>query len=544
MIVRNVVRRNFHRDSVQLMRLSEEAQTLPGVKQAAVVMGTVTNLEILQRMGLLVEEGRQAAESDMLIAVLGDKAEPLESALREIEAMLLRPPPSERQQFYSIEAAVETLGDANLAIVSVPGEYARNIVAGLLDRGVHVHLFSDHVPLEHEIELKKRARDLGLLVLGPGAGTSIINGRAIGFANVVSRGRIGLVAAAGTGLQEVSVLIHRAGQGISQALGVGGGDVQREVGGIMTLKCAEALESDPATDIVVIVSKLPDPEVYKRVVEYIAAKTQKRYVLCFLGPHEFKMPTSAAGRVIQARTLHAAALAAVRLLDPRRYDEVAKRVSMPLSEVLELGEKLGSALEGRQRYLRGLYSGGTLAHEALVLLGETLGDIYSNTPLTERLRLQDPYRSLKHTVVDLGEEDFTAGRAHPMIDPTVRKLRLADEAKDPGVAVVLLDVMLGHGCHPDPAGSMVDAIVGAREAAAADGRPLPILAHVCGTEQDPQPLSEQERKLRQAGAVVLPTNALMVLAGATIAARGRLGEGVVQRVYDRFLQPEGRGSTA
>lgn len=534
--VSNLVKKNFHRDSVRLLHISEEAKKIDGVKDAAVVMGTTTNKEILQKLGLLTDEGRAASESDMILAVMADSESLIEKGLQQIEEMILKPPPAKGRAFYSVDAALQAVPDANLAVVSIPGEHAREVVLKLLDKGLSVHLFSDHVPPEHELELKQYAREKGLLVMGPGAGTSIIGGKAVAFANVVKKGRVGIVAAAGTGLQEVTVLLSEAGLGVSEALGTGGGDVKAKIGGIMMLQSIDALEQDPESSVLVAVSKPPDPEVKKAILEHLAGKTKKQYVTCFIGPDSYDIPAGLRGRVVGTKTLHAAVLEAVRAAEPSRHAEIAKRFSVTQSEMTALANKISKGLGEEQKYVRGLYTGGTFAYESLVILGRMTGDVYSNAPIDPKLKLADSYKSVKDSIVDLGEEEFTVGRAHPMIDPTIRKMRLVEEAKDPEVAVIIMDFMLGYGSHSDPAGAMLGAVSDAKKVAEEGGRVLPMLAHVCGTEQDPQPLSEQVTKLRNAGIEVFPTNALMAIAGALISRKGRMDSSIMEDVYGSFLK--------
>jgi succinyl-CoA synthetase alpha subunit len=529
------VKKNFHRDSVRLLHLSEEAKKIDGIKDAAVVMGTTTNKEILQKLSLLTDEGKAASESDMIFAVMADSQSIIDSAMKQIEEMVLKPPAAKGRSFYSVDAALQAVADANLAIVSIPGEHAREVVLKLLNKGLSVHLFSDHVPPEHELELKQYARERGLLVMGPGSGTSIIGGKAIAFANVVKKGKIGVVAAAGTGLQEVTVLLSEAGLGVSEALGTGGGDVKAKIGGITTLQSIDALEQDPATSTVLLVSKPPDPDVKKRILDHIASKTKKQYVTCFVGPESYAVPANVRGRIKATKTLHAAVLEAIRAVEPDRHTEIAKQFSISQSELTGLASKISEGLGEKQRYIRGLYTGGTFAYEALVILGRMIGDVYSNAPIDPKLKLSDSYKSEKDSIVDLGEEEFTVGRAHPMIDPTIRRMRVVEEAKDPEVAVIIMDVMLGYGSHPDPAGAMLSAVADAQKIAERDGRVLPILARVCGTEQDPQPLSEQTKKLRNAGIEVFPTNALMAIAGALIARKGKISSSIMEDVYGAFL---------
>jgi len=532
----NFVKRNFHRDSVRLLHLSEEAKKIEGVKDAAIVMGTTTNKEILQKLGLLTDEGRVASESDMILAVMVDSQSLMEKARQQIEEMLLKPPPAKGRAFFGVDAALQAVPDANLAVVSIPGDHAREIVLKLLDKGLSVHLFSDHVPPEHELELKQYAKERGLLVMGPGAGTSIIGGKAIAFANVVKKGKIGVVAAAGTGLQEVSVLLSEAGLGISEGLGTGGGDVKSKIGGIMTLQSIEALERDPETSMVVVVSKPPDVDVKRTILDHLVKRTRKQYVTCFLGPESYEIPSSVRARLKGTKTLHAAVIEAIRTAEPARHMEFTKQLTISERELTALADKLVKALREEQRYIRGLYTGGTLAYETLVILGRMIGDVYSNAPLNPALKLAGSFRSVKDSIVDLGEEEFTMGRAHPMIDPTMRKMRLVEEAKDPEVAVIIMDFMLGHGAHSDPAGAMLGAIADANKIAEKDGRALPMLARVCGTEQDPQPLSDQIGKLRGAGIEVLPTNALMAIASALISRKGKIDSSTMEDLFGSYLR--------
>jgi FdrA protein len=533
-IVRNIVKRNFHRDSLQLLRLSEEAKKIDGIRDAAVVMGTPTNKEILTKLSLLTDEGRGASENDMIFAVMAESESQIEKGLRQIEEMVLKPPAAKGgRRFYSFDAALQAVPDANLALVSIPGEYAREIVLKALDKGLSVHLFSDHVPPEHELELKQYAKQKGLLVMGPGAGTAIIGGRAVAFANVVKKGRTGIVAAAGTGLQEVSVLLSEAGLGVSVGLGTGGGDVKAKIGGLMMIQSIDALEQDPQSDTIVVLSKPPDETVKKLMLNHIATRTKKHYVTCFLGPESYEIPASARNRIRGTKTLHAAFLEATRAIEPG--SELAKRFELPSNELIALSNKAGAPLNAKQRYIRGLYTGGTLAYETLIILGKLIGEVFSNAPIDPRLKLDNSYQSMKDSIVDLGEEEFTSGRAHPMIDPTIRKLRLVEEARDPEVAVIMMDIMLGYGSHMDPAGAMLSAIADAKDVAGSDGRKLPMLAHVCGTEQDPQPLSEQVTKLQNVGVHVFATNAQMAIAGALISRRS-IPNATLESVWQDLLR--------
>ena len=536
-IVKNIVKKNMFRDSVQLLHLSEEAKKIEGVLDAAIVMGTDLNKELLQKQGLLAEKGKDATENDMIIAVKAEEKANLDVIINKIEELLTAPMASKEAYYFSIDSAIQHLPGVNLALISVPGQYAKEVVIPFLNKGIHVHLFSDHVPLEDEIELKRMAAEKGLLVMGPEAGTSIINGVAIAFANVVNRGPIGVVAAAGTGLQEVSVLISRAGTGITQGIGVGGRDVKTAVGGIMTLLSLRAFEADPDTEIITVVSKPPSPDVQKKIVDFIAQQGRKKYVTCFIGGEPYEIPSKAKGRLIQTRTLHAAALEAVKFVSNELYSKAKENLFLPPEKILEIIENEISRLKEDQRYIRGLFTGGTLTYESMVIFKELIGDVWSNSPLNKDYLLPDSWKSYEHSVVDLGEEEFTAGRAHPMIDPTIRLKRIIDEAKDSEVAVIMMDFVLGYGSHSDPAGAHLDTIRKAKDIAAKRGHHLTILAHVVGTDEDPQKVREQEDKLRKAGVLVLPTNALMAMTAAMIATR-RSEKSVLDQFFNKFLKGE------
>jgi len=524
--VRNVVKPNLYRDSVQLLHLSEEAKRIDAIEDVAVVMGTTTNKQILDKLGLLTEDGRRASENDMILAFKIASPKLADDALQRLEQIILRPPRTDQKTF-NLDEGLEALPDADFAIVSLPGESAKEVTMKLLGKGIHVHLFSDHVPPEHELELKTFARERGLLVMGPGAGTSIVAGKAIAFANVVKTGSVGIVAAAGTGLQEVSVLLSQAGIGISQAIGTGGGDVKSRIGGITMLQCIEALEQDANTSAVLVVSKPPDDDVLDSIIGRLVESTRKPYVTCFVGAKEYALPNEIRRRVRQVRTLHGAVAEIIRVTN---HNEV--RLGIDKDELRSLAVKAADGLTGKQKYVRGLYTGGTLAYETLVILQSLLTNVYSNVQLDQTFKLPVAAGSIGDSVVDLGEQEFTQGRAHPMIDPTIRKIRLVDEAKDPEVAVILMDFVLGYGSNKDPVGVMLEAIGEAVETARRDGRKLPIFAHVCGTEEDPQKLSKQTKMLRDVGVVTFQTNALMALGSAIASRKGMITSAVVDEVWN------------
>jgi FdrA protein len=503
--------RNLYRDSVSLMQLSAKIGALAGVKQASAVMATAGNLALLQDAGLIAATVAPSP-NDLLVALEGDDEAALAEALAAAEGELSRAPGAradggpQRMPPKSLEMALTEVPAANLALISTPGDYAAAEAMKALRLGLNVMLFSDNVALEDEIRLKRYAREHDLMVMGPDCGTAILNGVPLGFANAVRRGEIGAVAASGTGLQQVTCLIDRWGQGISQAIGTGGHDLSARVGGITMLQGLNALAADPATRVVVLISKPPDPEIAARVLA-AAEAAAKPIVVNFLGadPSTVRRPN-----VHPVRTLEDAASLAVALAGGRRPEADTEPTTAAIAQ-----------LAPGQRYVRGLYSGGTFCYEALLLLSEALGPVASNTPLDPACRLADVWRSEGHTAIDLGDDVFTRGRPHPMIDQTLRIERLQKEAADPEVAVIVFDVVLGYGAHPDPAAELGPAIRSARDVAASAGREIAFVGSVCGTAADPQDLGRQEAALREAGVLLAESNAQAVRLAARITAGGR-----------------------
>ncbi|MGE5141217.1 MAG: acyl-CoA synthetase FdrA [Rudaea sp.] len=508
MVVRALVKRGEYRDSVALMLLAGDLKSSLDLIDASATMATPANKAILSQAGLVGPEAETAGPNDLLIAVRARDQAAADQAIRRAEQLLARPsgptgPSDAAYRPRSVRSAARMAPAANLAVISVPGEYAAAQAWDALRAGLHVLLFSDHVALEDEIALKGYAREHGLLVMGPGAGTAIINGIGLGFANDVPRGPVGIVAAAGTGLQEASTLLAQAGVGISQAIGVGGRDVSEAVGGVMMLEGLRALHADPETRVLLIVSKLPDPSVLEKVVHQ-ARQLTKPVVLAIMGASS--QPDSPPG-VFFASDLREAAAVASALATGKSVKAARRRLQEEDRAIRARGRSLRRRLTSRQRYLRGLYSGGTLCEETMRLWQEPLGPIWSNAPLDPRYRLPDSTKSKRHTVIDLGEEEFTIGRPHPMIDNSERVRRLLQEARDPSVAAIVLDVVLGYGAHRDPASELGPAIAEAKAIASKRGRQLIFIASVTGTEGDPQGLPRQRDALKKAGAIVMASNA-------------------------------------
>jgi succinyl-CoA synthetase alpha subunit len=499
-------RKNFYKDSVALMRISQTVAGSPGLARVSLLMGTPANKDILGQAGLLVAELAGAAPADLMILVEGEPGA-LAPALEAIEAALAGGDAKASAGAVeiaprSIAMGQERLAGATLVQVSVPGPYAAAEALKALKRGLHVFLFSDNVPLAEEQAVKRLAAKRGLLVMGPDCGTAIIAGVPLGFANAVRRGAIGVVGASGTGMQEVTCRIHQLGEGISHAIGTGSRDVYDEIGGTTLLAGLELLARDPATRVIVIVSKPPATSVAERALAAVR-KSGKPAAVLFLGAD---LP--AGGNVHPVATLEQAAATAVALA---RGTPAAPAVSAAPAGFAAAVAKLAPS----QKFLRGLYSGGTYCTEAQLVWRSAGVTAWSNAPLDKRLALPHHAASREHTAIDLGADEFTVGRPHPMIDLAARLERLAAEARDPAVAAIVLDVVLGYGAHADPAGALAPAVRAARAGAAKDGRALLVLGFLCGTEEDPQRLSSQTAQLAESGMVLAPGST----AAAALAAR-------------------------
>ena len=502
MTIKTLIKKSEYHDSVTLMLVARELGKFPGVVDVGVIMGTEANKALLNEAGLLTADCDSATPNDLVI-VVSAAADVAEAALLEADRLLKQKRSSDEGAEFrpkTLRGAVKANPKVNVAVISVAGRYAADEAWDALRRGLHVLLFSDNVSLEDEIALKQYARDHGLLLMGPGAGTTILNGVALGFANVVPSGPVGIVSAAGTGLQEVSTLLAKSGFGITQGIGTGGRDLKEDVGGIMMLEGLKALQADPATKVIALVSKPPSPGVAEAILDQVA-QSDMPTIIGFMGanPDQFRaIPNATMARTLQETALLAAKAAGVNI-------DVAQISAAEEAALKAQAAELRSKLKPDQKYLRGLFSGGTLCYESQVIWRDWLKDpVLSNAPLTHDHKLADSLRSVKHTCVDLGEEEFTVGRPHPMIDNDLRIRRLLQEARDPEVAVITLDVVIGYGAHPDPASELGPAI---RQAKQLLDRELIVVASVTGTEQDPQRLSAQVAALKSAGVIVCDSNA-------------------------------------
>ncbi len=479
----NDVRRGYYADSVALMRLSQTITRVPGVQDAALMMGTPANIDILADANLLTDAGRQADGGDLIIAVRADDVDAANTAMAEAAGFLAQSRTGEGSarawRPKTIRAAVNAMQDANLALISVPGDFAIAEARKAIRRGLDAMIFSDNVAVADEAALKREAQELGRLVMGPDCGTAIINGTPLAFANRVRRGSVGIIGASGTGIQEVSCLIDRFGGGVSHAIGVGGRDLSREVGGLSTLMAVDMLDADPATESLVLISKPPPADLAAQVLERVSA-SRKPATICFIGADDLSMP----GNATQVATLLSAAEHAVSTHQLDRPPPHVPRIAVP---------------PGR-RCVQGLYSGGTLCAEAQVIFRSAAEAFSSNAPIPGSGTSTNAASA--HALLDLGADEFTKGKPHPMIDPSVRDRALIDALASEQAAVILLDVVIGYGSHYDPAGHLV----GVLDRQSRPDRPA-IIASVTGTDADPQNRTSQVAKLESAGVHVAPTNA-------------------------------------
>lgn len=499
---------NSYRDSVELMQIAASLEAVEGIERAGLVMATPANRDVLARAGLLTDAAANAGPNDLVVAVAATDAAAASAAFEFAAGSLAGRGTQDgggeaiRTQAHTIADAVAAMPGASIALISTPGPYAAAEAMKALKRGLHVFLFSDNVTVEEEIELKAIAHRSGLMVMGPDCGTAILDGVPLGFANVVRRGRIGLVAASGTGLQQVSVLIDRGGAGVSQAIGVGGRDLDERVGGAMMLDGLARLAADPGTDVIVLISKPPSDAVTELVLQ-AASTAGKPVVVNFLGGDAQRISASGG---IPAGTFEAAASIAVALASGQPMPSDTGIGDVALDPDLQVASAAAANGLGHGRVMvRGLYSGGSLAGEAKLILRATLGEGVADTV----------------RILDLGDDEYTVGRPHPMIDPRLRTEMLREALVDPTTAVVLLDVVLGHGASADPAGPLAATIAEARRGPDAPGAHVAVVASVCGTGSDPQGLAAQEAALADVGVLVASSNARAARAAALIAS-GRL----------------------
>jgi len=497
----NEIRKGAYIDSVALMQISRQLKELEGVEEAGLMMGTSANLQIMSDAGVLTDIGKTAEPNDLVIAIRASNQSFAETALNKAVGLLDAPRIRENGQSWrpkSIRAAVSEIPEANLAIVSVAGEYAAAEARKALRKNLNVMIFSDNVSIEEEVSLKHEARDSGLLVMGPDCGTAIIRGVPLAFANRVSEGDIGIIGASGTGIQEVSCLISRLGKGISHAIGVGGRDLSQQVGGLSTLTAIDLLDEDPGTSHVVLISKPPAKEVVVRIFDRIS-ESPKSYTICLLGSENLVTPENSRF----ASTLKSASEHATGNKLSGHEPIASGEIELSKSSGNSRREKTGSTI-------RGLFAGGTLCAEAQIVLLSNREPVLSNVPIPGS---GSPEGGIGHLLLDLGADEFTRGKPHPMIDPHIRDDYLKQALEDPAVGAVVVDVVLGYGSHENPAAVLADALV------EHDIDQTPIVASVCGTDQDIQVRQAQVSLLEGVGISVADSNADAILKALSIVRK-------------------------
>ncbi len=481
--------RGTYLDSVLQMAGTRAMLDVSGVEWAAAAMATPANVDTLVERGF---DAPPATANDLFIAVTAGDEAVVVAALASGEARLFAATATKAETAEQSVRTLQEVSGANVAVISVPGDYAALEAHKALSAGLDVLLFSDNVSVEDEVALKDRAAEVGRLVMGPGAGTAMLGGVGLGFANAVKPGRVGVIAAAGTGAQEAMTLLDRWGVGVSHVIGLGGRDLTEAVGGRMAKLAVAAMRDDPATDVILLVSKPPSERVAQEVVALAGDTPMVASLVGLKG--ELRLPEG----VTVVRTLEDGVVATLGVLGLPAPD---------LSLAVDVN------VDPARTLVRGLFSGGTLCYESLVILSDLLGPVWSNTPLDKALHVPAPAGS--HVCLDLGEEEYTKGRPHPMIDPEARIEFILAAGREADVAVVLIDVVLGHGSHPDPAGALAPACADVH----AGGAGPQVVAYVLGTDQDPQGYAGQRARLAAAGCVVTATAAQASRAAAAIALR-------------------------
>ncbi|KHK98894.1 FdrA family protein [Microbacterium mangrovi] len=507
------IRKNTYLDSVSLMSMSTKANAVAGVTQALLGMATPMNKEVLLNVGVSDPAIDDAKPSDLMIVIdAGEDA--IEAAIQAVDDILARKDKaageSAQVRHRTLDGAFEEAPDSNLVLISVNGAFAAREARKALNAGKHVMIFSDNVSVEDELALKRLAHEKGLLVMGPDCGTAIINGTGLAFANAVRRGNIGIVGASGTGSQELSVRIHDFGGGVSQLIGTGGRDLSTEIGGISMIDGITALDADPGTDVIVVVSKPPAEDVAERVLA-VAGAASKPVFVTFLGSDRTESGHAGVTMVQGTKALAIAAVVAAGA-DEATLD------THPLN--LPLIDQVRARLAPEQKYVRGLFCGGTLCDESMFAALAKYDNVYSNIQKDPALRIGAMDASREHTFLDMGDDDFTNGRPHPMIDPSLRLQRIVQEAEDPEVGVIAMDFVLGFGAHEDPVGVTIPAIAEAKAKAAARGQHLEILGYVLGTDLDTPEIAGQIAQLEQAGVTIASSSTNLGLLAREFVAKG------------------------
>lgn len=491
-MLRTIINKNTYQDSVVLMLLTNEISAIEGVNKVSIMMGTPANKDIFASSGLRTPELEEATANDMAIVIDAESDEVVEKVLVEVEEFLASQSKSSstksEQTIRSWEGALKELPDANLAVISVPGVYAASVANRALSENLNVFIFSDNVEVQDEAKLKQKAREKGLLCMGPDSGTGVINSVPIAFTNNINPGRIGIVGASGTGIQEVSTIIHRLGEGVTNAIGTGGRDLAEEIGGITMLSAIATLAEDENTEVITIISKPPAESVRNKIMNYIRT-IDKPIVTMFLG----EKPEYHEENLYHAYTLEEAARISVDLLRKQEVKPFQGDTSIKAEDVEE------------GLTIKAYYSGGTLAGEAAMLINEA---VYAGGELEN----EDGYMFRKDgfEVIDLGDDEYTQGKPHPMIDPTVRVEYMEKAMEDKSTSVILFDLVLGYGSHEDMANALAPSIEKLKVQAKEEDRAVHFVTTICGTNKDPQNYENQKKIMEDAGVIVCDTNNMAV----------------------------------
>ncbi len=496
-----VIRPNEYYDSVFLMGVNQRLSEIDGVSQTAVLMGSEKNKVLLADIGIHGPKIDAAQPNDLIVALISDSENILEAVLGDLDNYLSAlDDGAGTSHLRTIEEALVERSSANLAVLSIPGEYVYQEARKALEADLNTFIFSSNVSLEEELKLKRFAAEKNLLVMGPDCGTSILGGKGIGFANAVRRGSIGVIGSSGTGLQEFTTQIHHAGLGISHAIGTGSHDLSAEIGAITTMMALDALEKDAGTEIIALIAKPPEKSVLEHILVRISSFT-KPAIGCFLGMDGIEGISTNGFHI--ARTIDDAARIAIEL-ETGEDDGKKSRLDHKKHKLVQ---EIRGKWSSEQKFIRGLFAGGTFCYQSQQILAEAGIETYSNAPLDLRNQLAHLAKSREHTLIDMGDEEYTLGRPHPMIDSTMRKQRLLSEGQDPAVAVILLDFILGFNASENPVGELLGSILEAKQIRKAGGGELTVVASICGTDRDPQNFEDQWEQLEEAGVIVFQSNA-------------------------------------
>lgn len=488
-----MVQESRYADSVTLMGIADSVKKGGGVTLAEVQMGTPANLSVMRDLGFAVPD--TAGVNDLIVAIEAEDDAALQTAQERVIDSLNRRHVQSDESYNSLDE-IDPVDSWNLCQISLPGEYAAAEAEKAIRKGMDVFIFSDNVSLEEELQLKQLGEEYDVLVMGPDCGVGMLHGVALATMSMVRSGPVGIVGASGSGAQEVACIVEKAGLGISALIGTGGRDLYPQIGGLSMIKGMNRLAADPETRVIVLVSKLADRAVMDKVLS-AADRIEKPVTAIFLGSDEALF---IGHRVHAAFSLEAAALKAVKLASghvPNFGYSDAKLADIVIRETAKYGPQ--------QKYLRGIYCGGTFAEESLIYLHKhnSESNLFCNLKTRYATQLDDHLISKGHTLIDLGSEEFTLNAPHPVFDPELRLKRFRQEAADSETAVILLDFITSPGVHENPVSPFARACT---EAIRTRNGDLTIIASICGSENDPQNVKKCERELAEAGVIVTPSN--------------------------------------